>query len=706
MTPSGDTYDYVILTTIFGAVTAGSEPAGGAATSEIVIATAMAAVVTTALLVLCAGHRSGRVKLLGWGADLSARVSGLPRTVALPLGIGGGALHIALLGMYWDISLHIDQGRDAGPLANPAHYLILIGLFGIFAAGVIAMALPRDEAEAGTRSAAHRRGLARAGRRPADGRLRRLRPHRLPARRRLAPAVRPGRDPVGPDAPDADRRRRHVARRHGRAARRRARGRRRVRASAQTLRKVGLMGGLLIGLSTFQGEFDFGVPQFRMVFHPLLIAFAAAFALVAARLWIGRGGALYAALFFLLIRGIVSLFTGPIFGEVTPTMALYIPEALLVEAAAVAFLKRGPLAFGAASGALVGTLGMAAEWGWTHVAFRLPWTTDILPEGLILAIVAGLAGGAFGVLLGTGLRGELVRPRVARPVALAALVAIAACVADGLVVQQDTTAKVVRRRPRRPHLPRHREGRLVGDRDRLAGQGRSCTSSRCGASARATTASTAPRPVDRHLEGDDPRPGRAPDPLRPGPAAGGHGHPGEGRRRCPISRARSSPTRRSSSASRSRTCRASLKTIAPLIVLLIALSFAGALAWGVARIGGTGQGAASASRFAADRGDAAASLNPSHGSPPRRRSATSRSVQARGPMSSDSSSSRSGMATGAPGLARTAHGATEVCALRLRRVSTNTRPSRFSFLNAVVSASGASSTSAAASDFAIASTSG
>ena len=41
--------------------------------------------------------------------------------------------------MYWDISLHIDQGRDPGPLANPAHYFILAGLFGIFAAGFLAM---------------------------------------------------------------------------------------------------------------------------------------------------------------------------------------------------------------------------------------------------------------------------------------------------------------------------------------------------------------------------------------------------------------------------------------------------------------------------------------------------------------------------------------------------------------------------------------
>jgi len=46
-------------------------------------------------------------------------------------------------------------------------------------------------------------------------------------------------------------------------------------------------GGILIGLSVFQIEFDFGVPQFRQVFQPMLIAAAAAFGLVAARIsWV------------------------------------------------------------------------------------------------------------------------------------------------------------------------------------------------------------------------------------------------------------------------------------------------------------------------------------------------------------------------------------------------------------------------------------
>ncbi len=51
----------------------------------------------------------------------------------------------ALFGFIWDVSLHIGNGRDDGALANPAHYFILIGLFGIFVAGCTAMVLPLGE---------------------------------------------------------------------------------------------------------------------------------------------------------------------------------------------------------------------------------------------------------------------------------------------------------------------------------------------------------------------------------------------------------------------------------------------------------------------------------------------------------------------------------------------------------------------------------
>src|SRR4029453_3090979 len=58
------------------------------------------------------------------------------------------------------------------------------------------------------------------------------------------------------------------------------------------LRRCLLVGGFLVALSTFQGEFDFGVPQFRLVLHPILIMLAASIGLVTARIYLGRGGAL------------------------------------------------------------------------------------------------------------------------------------------------------------------------------------------------------------------------------------------------------------------------------------------------------------------------------------------------------------------------------------------------------------------------------
>jgi hypothetical protein len=123
-------------------VPAPADPAGGAALDQVAIATGGAALALGALFWLIARYRAGKAKRFRWLVAVSERVSGLPGWAAVPTAASGIALEVALLGMYWDISLHIDQGRDAGPLANPAHYLILAGLFGVFAAGVLAMAMP------------------------------------------------------------------------------------------------------------------------------------------------------------------------------------------------------------------------------------------------------------------------------------------------------------------------------------------------------------------------------------------------------------------------------------------------------------------------------------------------------------------------------------------------------------------------------------
>jgi hypothetical protein len=198
---------------------------------------------------------------------------------------------------------------------------------------------------------------------------------------------------------------------------------------ARFMRRVSLPGAFLLGLSTFQAEFDFGVPQFRMVFGPMLVMLAAGVALVAARIWLGRGAALGAALFFLALRGLMALAVGPVLGEPTPHFPLYLVEALLVEL--IALRVRRPLPLALASGAAIGTAGLAAEWGWTNVWMPLPWPAALAPEGALLGFAMALAGACVGGWLGARLSQD--RTPSLRPAGVLAASAIFALVGYGLV---------------------------------------------------------------------------------------------------------------------------------------------------------------------------------------------------------------------------------------------------------------------------------
>ena len=118
---------------------------------------------------------------------------------------------------------------------------------------------------------------------------------------------------------------------------------------ARCMRRVSLPGALLLGLSTFQAEFDFGVPQFRMVFAADADRCSRrAWRWSPRGCWLGRGAALGAALFFLAMRGLMALLVGPVLGEPTPHFPLYLVEALVVEL--VALRVRRPLPFALAAG--------------------------------------------------------------------------------------------------------------------------------------------------------------------------------------------------------------------------------------------------------------------------------------------------------------------------------------------------------------------
>jgi hypothetical protein len=418
---------------------ADTRPAGGAAIGEVILASGIGMGLTVVLLGLVYLHRTRRSTVLTRIGTRLGKATGVPPWVALPTILTTLSLLVALLGMLWDISLHIGVGRDEGPLANPAHYLILFGLFGVFAGGIFACAMPLDE-KPGPAAIRFVKGwdvpvggvlLTGAGFYallgfPLDDVWHRLFGQDVtlwgPTHLMLIGGA--GLSIIGL----------LVLEQEGHGGLSTDDGDRKVGQVARFIRQSSAMGGLLLGLSVFQGEYDFDVPQFRLVLEPLMIAGAAGIALVAARLFIGRGGALAATAFFLVVRGAIALIVGPGFGEIVPSFPLYLGSAILVELLAVVLpLSRRPVLFGAVAGVAIGTIGHATEAGWTHLTQTLSWGSDILVEGTVMAIAGGVAGGLLGALLAVGLRRRLPRPAVARSVLLGSLVVLAACVTNGLI---------------------------------------------------------------------------------------------------------------------------------------------------------------------------------------------------------------------------------------------------------------------------------
>jgi hypothetical protein len=400
-------------------------PAGGAAVGETIGATAGALVISALMIAVVSGHRSGRLPQVGRIAAFAERSSGVPGWASFPLAFVAGSLGVAVFGMYWDIAIHIDKGRDPGPLANAAHYFILLGLFGIFFAGLLSMTLPLKGRP--SRSAIKIMGdwyaplggilmLVSAsfalGAFPMDDVWHRIfgQDVTLWGPTHLVLIGGAGLATVGGLILLAE----GVSARTGDTPR--------EQPSVLLGRRAVQAGAFLVALSTFQAEFDYAVPQFRLVWHPILLMLAAGIGLVTARIVIGRGGALIALVVYLGIRGLLSLYVGPIVGHTALHFPLYIVEALVVEAIALRVPTRDGVRFGAIAGVGIGTLGLAAEWGWSHVWWTIPWTKALLPEGIIAGFIAALAGGVIGGFIGGCLEERPPRPRWAP--ALAGLAAI------------------------------------------------------------------------------------------------------------------------------------------------------------------------------------------------------------------------------------------------------------------------------------------
>jgi hypothetical protein len=400
-----------------------ADPAGGAPAEDLIPATIVGVIALGLVVLVGVTYRRGRTGFLDGIARAVGRIGplrGLPAWASVPIGLTTISLLTAVFGFYWDVSTHIDNGRDAGPFANPAHFFILLGLAGVALAGFLSVIY------AGSDSRTVATGVIRA---PVGGLL-------LLACGVIALAGFPlddvwhrifGQDVTlwGPT---------HIQMVAGASLATLAMWMLAVESariegrSPSRAMEVPIAGAFMIGLATLQAEFDFGVPQFRLLYQPVLLALAAGIGLVTARVKLGRGGAIGAALFFILVRGALTLLVGPVLGRTMPHLPLFLAEALVVEAVALRVSTARPLALGAWGGLGIGTIGLAAEWAWSHVFMPNPWPSSMMAEAVPWAIAAGVSGGVLGGLIGRALTGgEVARAAVPRWVgALAGAVALSA----------------------------------------------------------------------------------------------------------------------------------------------------------------------------------------------------------------------------------------------------------------------------------------
>lgn len=427
---------------------------GGAALDQVFGMSAAAGVISLGLLYLAYLHRTRRITWLGRIADFAGSKTNLPGWAALPLVLFISTILTAFLGFIWDVSLHIGRGRDEGPLANPAHYFILVGLFFLFIAGALAMILPLDEKPGRAAIKLTRTwyvptgGILIAGAGlyaligfPLDDIWHRIFGQDVtlwgPTHLMLIGGAglsligvilleHEGRISMGSDAEGPDPRW--------------------TRSPILTwIVRGSAFGGLLIGLSVFQIEFDFGVEQFQLIFQPMLIAGAGAFALVAARLMVGPGAALFAVGFAALVREITALIVGPVFGEPHNVFALYLAAGVVIEILALTPLVERRLLFGAIAGLGVGTLGIWGESLWVDAVYLFPWTSSMWLDTLVMTVPVAVTTGLCAGLFAQALSGDpIARPLVRRTVVLAMIVALGATVANGLsfVVPTDANASV------------------------------------------------------------------------------------------------------------------------------------------------------------------------------------------------------------------------------------------------------------------------
>lgn len=319
------------------------------------------------------------------------RVTGYPGWAMAGALSGLWALATAALGLYWDVGWHIDFGRDKA-LFTPPHTMIVIGLAGIiYSAGIAALFATLDEAPVGVRILGVRipysaMPMAALGVGALVG----------------FPLDALWHEAYGIDvtlwSPT------HLMLVGGGGLATIAvwlmlmEGRPAGRATVLGRGIAALsLGAILVGLSCFEGEFDFGVPQFQVIYLPVLIAATAGFTLVLARTALGPWGAVKAVVAYVIVRGSIALIVSGPLHHTFPRFPLYLASALVVEVVALWLGTANRLRYALISGVAIATVGMIGELAWVKLSGWADLPVNDARVFLVVpavAVAAAVLGGA------------------------------------------------------------------------------------------------------------------------------------------------------------------------------------------------------------------------------------------------------------------------------------------------------------------------
>jgi hypothetical protein len=196
----------------------------------------------------------------------------------------------------------------------------------------------------------------------------------------------------------------------------------------------------LQGLLAPQGEFTFGVPQFNLLFSPILVCLAAGMGLVALRIVHGRWWMLGLVVVNFAIQATGFLDFG---GDDSPVETrfgtTFLASAIVVEVLARLLGTEDRTRFALLSGLGIGTIGLAAEHVWNTDAWQ-PWSGALYPEALVLGVVAAVGA----AVLGTAFARALERDRAGRALPASLVIAAgAACLVVLALPMRRTTGDVV-----------------------------------------------------------------------------------------------------------------------------------------------------------------------------------------------------------------------------------------------------------------------